>query len=110
MTTTAKSRFTDAEIDRAVRDETLFKSVTPPKPAIDALGRALFEIELNDVLHMPNEDAEFAKMQDYSRARLCRNAAWILGRLELAGYRLFDIDKVNRVLATEPARRMGEPK
>lgn len=81
-------QFTDAEVERAVRQEHLFHGVMPPKAAVDRLAVALFEGEINMLLHMPDEKKEFDQLDQNGRERLLREACWLLGRLSIVGYNL----------------------
>jgi hypothetical protein len=81
-------QFTDAEVQRVVAKETLFMGRPPPVSAVDRLAVALFEGEINWILHMPDEKKEFDKLDVTDRERLLREACWLLGRLAIVGYRV----------------------
>lgn len=81
-------QFTDAEIERAIRKEPLFHGNLPPKTAVDRLAVALFEGEINWILHMPDEKKEFDRLDQNQRERLLQEACWLLGRLSKTGYDL----------------------
>lgn len=90
--------YTDGEIERACREETLIRhcSVSPPADAVRALVRANFEAEINSILHMPDENYHWSKMTDSDRTRLLRDAVWTLGRLALAGFAVHNIAALKR--------------
>lgn len=82
-------QFTDAECERALRQEPLFGTTGrtwPPPAAVDRLAVAFFEGEINWILHMPDEKREFSKLDQNNRDRLLKEAAWCLGRLAIVGY------------------------
>lgn len=81
-------QFTDAKVQRAIRQETLFAGYPPPVSAVDRLAVALFEVEINWILHMPDEKREFDKLDEANRDRLLREACWLLGRLAIVGYHI----------------------
>ena len=81
-------QFTDAEVQRAIAKEHLFMGNRPPVSAVDRLAVALFEGEINWILHMPDEKKEFDKLEEHHRERLLREACWLLGRLSIVGYNL----------------------
>lgn len=81
-------QFTEAELKRAIRAETLFHGRTPPKVAVDRLATALFEHEINSLFHMPDEKAELDRLTQDARDHLLRNACWLLGRLAIVGYHI----------------------
>ena len=78
--------FRDSELEKAIRKECLLRDVRVPPKALNALAIAVYEQEINDILHMPDEDEEFARLEQHQRDRIMENTAWLIGRLALAGY------------------------
>ena len=79
--------YTDKEVRAAIaREPLLNKRINPTAPdAIRSLARSLFEHEINDILHMPDEDIEWSKLATHHRQRYLANACWHIGRLRLNG-------------------------
>lgn len=79
--------FTEAEVAAACESET-FLRYTPSATAVNELAAAIFEIGINSILHMPNEQKEWDGLRDHSKQRHLRDALWMLGRLDHAGFKV----------------------